>query len=161
MEGVETLKSQLCMTCGMCCDGNLFSFVALSTAEATALKAEGLAVVDHEGRLKLAQRCGALDGCHCRVYEKRPFVCRRFDCLLARSLTEKELRLEEALAIVAGAKRRLGELEALLPRARAGEPSGPMRRAAMLSQSGVTVPDPARAAWDEAEAFLRRHFVPD
>lgn len=158
---MESLKSQLCTACGMCCDGNLFSFVALSGAEAMALKAEGLAVVDHEGRLKLAQRCGALQGGHCRVYEKRPFGCRRFDCLLARSLTEKELPLDDALAIVAEAKLRLGRLEGLLPKASAGEPSGPVLRAARLSQSGVKVPDLARAAWDEAEAFLRRHFVPD
>jgi Fe-S-cluster containining protein len=145
----------------MCCDGNLFSFVALSGEEAQTLKTAGLEVLDVGGKLRLPQRCGALDGCHCRVYAQRPFVCRRFDCLLARSLTDKELPIDEALGIVAEAKEKLARLEGLLPRARKGEPSGAVRRAAMLHQSGQRVSDAARAAFDEAEEFLRRHFVPD
>ena len=154
-------KSQLCTACGMCCDGNLFGFVAVSSSEAATLRSAGLEVIDDRGRLKLGQRCAALDGCHCRVYEQRPFVCRRFDCLLVRSLTDKELPIDEALAIVAEAKARLGRLEGLLPRPRPAEASGPVRRAAALSQAGEPVSDSARAAWDEAEEFLRRHFVPD
>ena len=155
------MKSQLCLECGFCCDGNLFAFVAISSDEARALRAEGLAVIDDKGRLKLAQRCGALDGCRCRVYEQRPSGCRKFDCLLARSLVEKDLPLPDALAIVAEAKARLARLEGLLPKAKPSEPSGPVRRAAALSQSGARVSDAARAAWDEAQDFLRRHFVPD
>ena len=158
---MESPKSQLCTACGMCCDGNLFAFVAVSSDEARVLAAEGVKVLDDRGRLKLGQRCAALEGCHCRVYEKRPFACRRFDCLLARSLTDKELPLSEALAIVVEAKQRLARLEGLLSKPRVGDPSGPVRRAAMLHQSGKPVSDAARVAFDEAEQFLRRHFVPD
>ncbi len=158
---MEALKGQLCLACGMCCDGTLFSFVAVSSDEAVALKAGGIPVTDDNGRLKLAQRCAALDGCRCTVYAQRPFVCRRFDCLLARSVAEKDLPLDEALGIVAEARARQARLEGLLPRLRPGEPSGPVRRAAALSQAGGKVSDAARAAWDEAQEFLRRHFVPD
>lgn len=158
---MEALKSQLCLSCGLCCDGNLFASVALGKSEAATLKAQGLGVVDAQGRLKLPQRCAALEGCHCRVYAARPFVCRRFDCLLARSLTEKDLPFEDALQIVAEAKRKLARVEALLPPPREGEGAGPVRRAAALSQSGQPVSDEARAAWDDAEQHLRRHFVPD
>jgi len=111
------MKSQLCLACGLCCDGNLFAFVALSSPEAQALRGEGLAVIDDRGRLKLAQRCSALEGCRCRVYDQRPFGCRKFDCLLARSLVEKDLPLSDALAIVDEAKARLARLEGLLPKA--------------------------------------------
>lgn len=155
------MKSQLCLECGFCCDGNLFAFVAISSDEAQTLRSRGLAVIDDKGRLKLAQRCGALEGCRCRVYEQRPMGCRKFDCLLARSLVEKDLPLSDALEIVAEAKARLARLEGLLPKATPSDPSGPVRRAAALSQSGARVSDAARAAWDEAQDFLRRHFVPD
>lgn len=151
----------LCTACGMCCDGALFSFVALSSEEARTLRLAGAEVRDEGGILKLPQRCGALDGCRCTIYETRPFVCRRFNCLLARSLTEKELPLDEALGVVAEAKERLARLEGLLPRRKAGEPSGPVLRAAHLAQSGARVSDAARRAFDEAQDHLRRHFVPD
>jgi uncharacterized protein len=153
--------SQLCLACGMCCDGTLFTFVAISSEEARTLKAAGVEVRDEAGRLKLPQRCGALDGCKCTVYDRRPFVCRRFDCLLARSLKDKELPLPEALGIVAEARARLDRLEGLLPKPRAGEPSGAVLRAATLAQSGTRVSDAARGAFDEAQEYLRRHFVPD
>jgi Fe-S-cluster containining protein len=156
------MSEPLCTACGLCCDGNLFAFVAVGSAEAAALKEAGLAVLDEKGRLKLPQRCAALgEDCRCRVYAKRPFGCRKFDCLLARAVNEKDLPVGEALAIVAEAKARLARLEGLLPRVKPGEASGPVRRAAALSQSGAKVSDAARGAWDEAQEFLRRHFVPD
>ncbi len=153
--------SELCTACGMCCDGTLFSFVAISSDEARTLKAAGVEVRDDAGRLRLPQRCGALDGCRCTVYAQRPFVCRRFDCLLARALNEKELPLADALAIVAEARARLERLDGLLPRRTNGEPSGSVLRAATLAQNGTRVCDAARAAFDEAQEHLRRHFVPD
>ena len=113
------------------------------------------------GRSRLPQRCGALVGCRCTVYEQRPFTCRRFDCLLARSLTDKELPLDEALGIVAQARARLDRLEGLLPPRNSDEPSGPVLRAARLAQGGTEVSTAARGAFDQAQDYLRRHFVPD
>ncbi len=162
MNGARSPGSQLCTACGMCCDGSLFSFVALSTEEARKLRLVGAEVRAEGGFLKLPQRCGALDGNRCcTIYDERPFVCRRFDCLLARSLKEKELPLEEALEIVAEARARLNRLDGLLPKRKAGEPTGPVLRAASLAQSGTRVSDAARVAFDEAQDYLRRHFVPD
>ena len=155
------VKGALCTACGLCCDGNLFAFVAVSAAEAGVLRQAGLEVAVEPSPARLPQRCAALDGCRCRVYEQRPFGCRKFDCLLARALTGKELPLDEALGVVDEAKQRLARLEGLLPPASKGAPAGPVRRAAMLHQSGVRVSDEARGAFDAAEDFLRRHFVPD
>lgn len=145
----------------MCCDGSLFSFVALSTEEARKLRLVGAEVRDEAGMLKLPQRCGALVGTSCAIYDERPYVCRRFDCMLARAVGEKDRPLDEALALVAEARARLNRLDGLLPKRKAGEPSGPVLRAAALAQSGARVSDSARAAFDEAQEHLRRYFVPD
>ena len=160
MSNVEQ-ASTLCTSCGMCCDGSLFSFVALSTEEARTLRIQGVDVRDEGGFLKLPQRCGALEGCRCTIYEKRPYVCRRFDCLLVRSLTEKELPLDEALQIVSDARAKLNRLDGLLPKRKPSDPSGAVLRAATLAQTGTPVSDSARRAFDEAQEHLRRHFVPD
>ncbi len=153
--------STLCLACGMCCDGTLFSFVAVSTDEARVLRAASVEVRDEAGRLRLPQRCGALKETTCQVYAQRPFVCRRFDCLLVRAVKEKEAPLDEALSLVAEARQRLNRLDRLLPERKPGEPSGPVLRAATLAQSGTRVSDAARVAFDEAQEHLRRHFVPD
>ena len=145
----------------MCCDGSLFSFVALSTEEARKLRIVGADVRHEGGILKLPQRCGALVGTSCAIYDERPFVCRRFDCLLSRALKDKELPLAEAVETVTEARAKLDRLEGLLPKRKAGEPTGPVLRAAHLVQNGTHVSDAARAAFDEAQDFLRRHFVPD
>ncbi len=157
----SSIASKLCTTCGMCCDGTLFSFIAISSEEARTLRAAKVEVREEAGRLKLLQRCSALEDCRCSVYEKRPFVCRRFDCLLARSLTEKELPLDDALGIVAQARVRLARLNGLLPARKPGEPDGPVLRAATLAQRGTHVSVAARAAFDDAQDYLRRNFVPD
>lgn len=153
--------SQLCTACGMCCDGTLFSFVALSSEEARVLKIEGHPVSPEPHFLKLPQRCSALEGTTCTIYDHRPFVCRKFTCLLSRALTDKELPLDEALGVVRDAREKLDRLEGLLPKKKAGDRLGPVLRAAQLAQSGTRVSDSARAAFDEAQGFLRRHFVPD
>ncbi len=153
--------STLCLACGMCCDGSLFSFVAISSDEARVLRAKNVEVREEAGRHRLPQRCPALDGTACRVYEQRPFVCRRFDCLLVRAVKEKEAPLDEALALVAEAHARLGRLDGLLPKRNPGDPSGPVLRAATLAQNGTRVSEAARVAFDEAQGHLRRHFVPD
>ncbi len=157
----ESAASSLCTACGMCCDGTLFSFVVLSAEEGRTMKAAGVEVHEEAGRSRLPQRCGALAGCRCTVYAQRPFTCRRFDCLLARSLNDKELPLDEALGVVAQARSRLDVLEGLLPPRHADERSGPVLRAARLAQGGTEVSAAARGAFDHAQDYLRRHFVPD
>ncbi len=89
----------LCQACGLCCDGSLFGRVPLGPAEQVpALK---LAVVTNErGGRHVPQRCAALEGTVCQVYEERPLACRRYECLLFGALREGEVSLPEALTVV-------------------------------------------------------------
>ena len=97
--------STLCLHCGLCCDGTLFTHVPLRRTEAEALKALGLPVREREdGPPLLPQRCAALDGRRCTAYAQRPEGCRRYHCHLFAALSEGELSLEEALAVVDGAR---------------------------------------------------------
>jgi Fe-S-cluster containining protein len=149
----------LCLSCGLCCDGSLFALVAIDPTEARVLRDAGVAVLDEGGRLKLPQRCGALDGCRCRVYPGRPAGCRRFTCLLLHALEHGELGLEEAKAEVETTRAMLARLEGLLPKAAPGDRSGPVLRAATIHRQGGRISDAASAAWDEADEQLRRRFV--
>ena len=69
------------------------------------LKALGLPVKAREdGTPILPQRCAALDGKRCTAYAERPQGCRRYHCNLFSALSEGEVSLEEALAVVDGAQ---------------------------------------------------------
>jgi hypothetical protein len=97
--------STLCLACGLCCDGTLFTHVPLRRTEAAPLQALGLPVREREdGTPVLPQRCAALDGRSCTAYAQRPEGCRRYQCNLATALSEGEVSLEEALAVVKGAQ---------------------------------------------------------
>jgi hypothetical protein len=96
--------STLCLRCGLCCDGTLFTHVPLRSTEAAPLRALGLPVKEREdGTRVLPQRCAALDGRRCTAYSARPEGCRRYHCQLFSALAEGEVSLPEALAVVDGA----------------------------------------------------------
>jgi hypothetical protein len=102
----ESPLSRLCRGCGLCCDGSLFSHVGLEPGEADTLHALGIPTrVFRSGTEVLPQRCRALEGRDCKIYVDRPKSCAAYQCVLAESLLEGKVTLEEAEATVKKAQR--------------------------------------------------------
>ena len=78
--------STLCTSCGLCCDGSLFTQVPLSADEVALLRRRGLPLLVNGERRALTQRCAALAGSSCTIYEERPEGCRRYRCMLHAAL---------------------------------------------------------------------------
>jgi Fe-S-cluster containining protein len=153
--------STLCQRCGLCCDGNLFSSLPLRRSEVESMQRLSLPVVDRaDGTPGLEQRCAALDGRCCTVYAERPEACRRYRCYLLTALSEGEVTLEEALAVVDEAHARINAVEAVLPPARTGFPRAVLQRARKedLPENGGPLPPQTQELWDRAESHLDRHF---
>ncbi len=139
---------QLCLKCGLCCDGTLFTHVALTDEEQKRLPSLGGVI---------RQRCPALGAdLKCGVYAERPKGCSRFVCLLGAAHEDGEVGLDEALGIVREAQALSARISALVPgpgsaiyKARSYEADGPDASVA------VEVRDARRAL----EAFSRRHFL--
>lgn len=145
--------STLCLACGMCCDGNLFTQVPLAADEPVRLRARGLVVIAREdGSPALRQRCAALVDRCCTVYEERPGGCRRYVCMLHAALAADEVSLPEALVIVAQAQTLLAAADRVLP---AG-PAAVMQRARQALGEG----DVAECV-HTARRHLARHFQRD
>ncbi|MCB9139776.1 MAG: YkgJ family cysteine cluster protein [Caldilineaceae bacterium] len=86
----------LCISCGLCCDGTLFSHTPLDTDNQRDHVQEGTDNGD-----KISQPCayhGAETGC--QIYTSRPNVCRQFKCRLLRKVLESETTLDDAMSIV-------------------------------------------------------------
>lgn len=95
--------ADLCVECGLCCTGELFSSVDLTADEATRLLARRLPVHDDGGRWKLPQPCPAHAGL-CAVYADRPAACASFRCATLLAAEAGEIPLAEAARILVRAK---------------------------------------------------------
>ncbi|RKH28429.1 YkgJ family cysteine cluster protein [Corallococcus praedator] len=146
--------STLCLHCGMCCDGTLFTQVPLQPNESGALTRLGLPLTTREdGGTVLPQPCAALEGRRCTAYLERPEACRRYRCQLLNALAEGEVSLDEAKGVVDAAHARVEAVARALASPQGGP--APMRQARAAAS---TLPPEAREALTQAEAFLDRHF---
>lgn len=104
------LGEQLCLACGLCCDGTLFDLVKLEASDdARRLKALGLPVVVSRGKapvVRFPQPCAAL--CQdrtCRVYADRPWQCRVFECRVFKDANAGKISSAVGLRLVKKARR--------------------------------------------------------
>lgn len=96
----------LCLSCGVCCDGTLFTYVPVSEDPPEQLAAAGLRVEtpdDAEPQFPLP--CQAWRGGCCQVYDLRPKVCREFRCRLLRKYEQEKISWSDATEIVRRAQR--------------------------------------------------------
>jgi Fe-S-cluster containining protein len=122
---------QLCLECGLCCNGVIFADVHIQTrAEATRLRGLGMSLLRSESTStdrgkgcsskapradwKFAQPCSALRGCHCKIYPERPKYCRQFECILFKSVQAGRLEIPAALRIIRTARQKADTVRSLL-----------------------------------------------
>lgn len=121
----------LCLSCGLCCDGSLFWAVPLEPGEALPVP------LDADGRLR--QPCACFDGA-CTIYADRPAGCRDFTCHVLEATASGQRGRDWALARIADMRRTLATLNAALP---GHEPSLYRRVAAFLERHRSDLDDPA------------------
>lgn len=93
--------SDLCLACGLCCDGSLFGYVPLQDRERAMASRRGLRVLASGNGFE--QPCSAHHAGACAVYAERPRACRAFECKLhARGGNQQDVtRVRELLGALA------------------------------------------------------------
>lgn len=114
-----TPGEQLCLACGLCCDGALFGHVRLGAADAPArLKALGLPVAVSRSKPPVThfpQPCAALGADRrCRCYGDRPRQCRAFECGVFKDAQAGRIEFAAALRLVTQTRRRAEKIRRLL-----------------------------------------------
>jgi Fe-S-cluster containining protein len=127
----------ICLACGLCCDGVIFSDVRLQTEDSfepfatleslsagTKASSNQRQLVPQSGARgsfavgkkasQVPQPCVAFDGCRCRIYNQRPKHCREFECLLLRSVRSGRTEKADALEIIRKARCRADRVWRLL-----------------------------------------------
>lgn len=105
----------LCLQCGLCCDGTLFRDVELQPGDdAAKLRALGLPL-RNDAVAKFPQPCAALcPDLKCRVYADRPARCRQFECALFKAVTAEKMEFPAALKTIRQTRQQAEKVRRLL-----------------------------------------------
>jgi uncharacterized protein len=140
--------SSLCVSCGLCCNGVLFTNVGVEPFEVPKLQALGQEVERGRGdRLQFRQPCPHHHEGRCGIYAERFLKCRTFRCALLKRVEAGEAGLAEARATVAQAHTMLARVTQLEPAASQFRARAKLRAA------------PAPAGGEEDAARRRRLLI--
>jgi Fe-S-cluster containining protein len=93
--------SNLCQSCGICCDGTIFSYVKTYPEEIEKTKKLGLSVYKNkEGFYSFDLGCPKYKNGCCSVYLDRPQKCESFSCKLHHDVMNGTVKYADSLKIV-------------------------------------------------------------
>ncbi|WP_299706367.1 hypothetical protein [uncultured Pontibacter sp.] len=102
-------STNICLACGLCCDGTLIGFVQLSHEELPAIR-ELMDIEEASSDGIFIQPCEKYcDGCS--IYLDRPKQCASYNCKLLEYVLRKELDHTSAIEIIDVAKQRKSAIE--------------------------------------------------
>jgi uncharacterized protein len=116
-EQQESDANALCKACGLCCTGHLFIWTKLKSAELNSIEALGVRVIRSvPSQRGFNQPCPLWQGM-CTIYASSsyPHFCRTYKCKLLKKLLDETVVLPQALSLVEEARRKIDEVEAMLP----------------------------------------------
>lgn len=94
--------TDLCISCGLCCNGSLFHVARFSKKDdVNHWAAQGFELIEREGSQLFYQSCPKLDGRKCSIYKQpRPSICGKFRCTVLRKVQTGKLSPETAMELV-------------------------------------------------------------
>ena len=102
-------SSNICLSCGLCCDGTLIGFVELGQEELPALR-KIMEIEESNGTGFFLHPCKKYcDGC--TIYSERPKNCDKFKCKLLNSVEQKELGFDSAVEVIKIVKQKKNAIE--------------------------------------------------
>jgi uncharacterized protein len=107
----------LCVTCGLCCTGNLFLWAKLKSVEVETVRRLGLNVLGVEPENRgFGLPCPLWAGkCPIHTSPDYPHACRTYKCKLLKQVIDEATPLPEALSVIEQTKAMIKELKTLLP----------------------------------------------
>ena len=146
-------SSDLCLECGLCCDGSIFSHVELDEEDRERLE------VDDGCEPRFSFPCKHLSGTQCSIYSKRPKICASYRCKTLTALESGQISHADAHDVIREAARLRREFEAAIPH-------GITRRQAIICVVKEQCPNEAsneeflrlRLAYIAIQAMVDRHM---
>ena len=108
----DTDRSNLCLSCGLCCQGILHDLVPLDEDELERAARLRLPLFESPLRLAFQLPCPRLEERRCTVYAERPRTCATYACAVLRAYGSGEIDEPTALSRI----ERVREQSALVAR---------------------------------------------
>lgn len=150
---------QLCLQCGLCCDGTLFGRVPLAADDDMEHLATW-AVRQGAKREHLPLPCAALQDRACIIYPHRPARCKEYRCRLLERYEKGEISFAEAAKVVVQTVKHKARVKAAFRAATDGE-DVPLRQLYRRMKACASIsPDNAPLFLDHAalQLLLDKHF---
>ena len=96
-------QQSLCQSCGLCCDGTLFSQADLDSTGVGPSWPQIVVQSISTGK-SLPQPCAAFQRNLCVIYPSRPSVCQKFRCKLLKQYTSGKVSFDAALSVIGKTK---------------------------------------------------------
>ena len=151
-----TVLQNICIDCGMCCDGTMFRYAGIQEGDQLEpLKAAGAVFVKREADTAFLLPCPAFRGGCCSIHGTRPAICGAYRCRLLRRYEAGEVSFEEAQALII---RTMDQRDRVRPTLTAFIDSPDSLALSglywRLEEKFDAMPDPARARREKAELLL-------
>lgn len=107
--------SELCLACGLCCQGILHDHAELPEEEVEAAGQLGLTIYPKNKQIDyraFSLPCPCFLDNACTVYAQRPTTCRQYQCLLLQRYLDGSVSIEDCLATVNEVKQTLDDIRA-------------------------------------------------
>ena len=100
MQKCATERGNICIECGLCCDGSMFENVGIDKNDDPALlKQMGVESFTVRDKLVFSLPCLGQEGRRCRLYDdaRRFKVCKEFKCRLLKQYIAGEISYDSAM----------------------------------------------------------------
>lgn len=147
--------SELCPTCGLCCNGVLFGDVELQSGDDRERLARLGMELFRKGRKHcFNQPCACYDGKWCRIHADRPKRCQAFECKLLKQVQADEISLSAALRSIVEARRQADGVRKLVRELGHTNESMPLNR-----RYAAVIAEPIDLTADERRVELRSELM--
>jgi len=117
-ESLQSRSENLCIACGLCCSGHLFTHANVGDDEIPAAESLELPLdkFKESGNRHFYLPCPRFTG-KCSVYDdpRKPRICTIYKCDLLKALEAQKVTLEQALIEVQETKGMIEAIHAILP----------------------------------------------
>lgn len=98
-------KNNICIKCGLCCDGTLFSWANIEPNEVIdKLFPIETIKIDKSDKKTFSLPCQFLSNCLCSIYAsetpKRPLTCIKFKCKLLQKYEANQITYSESITLI-------------------------------------------------------------
>lgn len=102
-------SSNICLSCGLCCDGTIIGFVQLANEELPRVK-KVMDIEDENDNGFFLLACNKYCA-GCTIYSERPKQCVSFECKLLKNFEQKKLNFDSAVEIINTIKEKKSDIE--------------------------------------------------